>query len=80
MISTGHSSSSRQDRIFVETIMALSPADETRLAKLKATAGARTQSDGSPRRGYTKNVAALRQEIAGLDLRSKAVDKPTKPA
>lgn len=39
----------------------------SRLALLKARLSARTKPDGKPLPGYTKNVQALKDEIARLE-------------
>lgn len=42
-----------------------------RIAQLKAALNGRTDADGQPKKGYTKNVAALRAEIARLTAQAK---------
>lgn len=55
--------------------MAADPKDIQRLAQLKAAVAGRTSSDGTPRKGYTKNVAALRAEIASVQNRIDTAGK-----
>lgn len=42
-----------------------------RIAQLKSALAARTKNDGSPQKGYTKNVAALKAELARLTAPAK---------
>jgi uncharacterized small protein (DUF1192 family) len=60
--------------------MALAPAETVRLAQLKAKKAGRSQSDGNPRKGYSKNVVALTAEIVKLEAKAKTVDTAPKPA
>jgi hypothetical protein len=49
--------------------------DARRHAELTTKLKARTKSDGSPVKGYTRNVKAIRAEIAAITKR-KALETP----
>ena len=51
--------------------------DARRLAELKNKLKARTKPDGSAAKGYTRNVNAIRAEIAKIERRQAALTKPT---
>jgi uncharacterized small protein (DUF1192 family) len=44
---------------------------DQRIAQLKAALNGRTDAEGNARKGYTKNVVALRAEIARLTAQAK---------
>lgn len=54
--------------------------DARRLAELNDKLKARTKSDGTAAKGYTRNVSAIRAEIAKIKRRQTPLTKPTPAA
>lgn len=50
-----------------------------RIAQLKTMLAARTSRDGSPLKGYAKNVAAIKDEIARLQTEMDAPEVSAQP-
>lgn len=50
-------------------------SNDAALAHFKNLLAARTKPDGTPKQGFTRNVALLRREIAAMEGRSVEVEQ-----